>query len=66
MPYSRGRYFLTPPSLPLFAISVVIAIAALLVYYAGISIPVINASRVFDILAIAYVVLLAGVLVRQI
>jgi hypothetical protein len=66
MPYSRGHYFLTPPSLPIFVVSVVIAIAALLVYYAGISIPIINTGRVFDVLALAYVILLVGVLVRQI
>ena len=66
MPYSRGHYFLTPPSLPIFVVSVVIALAALLVSDAGISIPFINTARVFDILAIAYVILLAGVLVRQI
>jgi hypothetical protein len=65
MPYSRGSYFLTPPTLPVFAISAVLAVAALLVRYAGLSIPLINTARVFDILAIAYVVLAAGVLVRR-
>lgn len=65
MPYSRGNFFLTPPSLPIFVVSVVLAIAAVLVGYAGISIPFINTARVFDILAIAYVVLLVGVLVRR-
>jgi hypothetical protein len=48
-----------------FAISAVLAVAALLVRYAGLSIPLINTARVFDILAIAYVVLAAGVLVRR-
>lgn len=65
MPYSRGSYFLTPPTLPVFAISAVLAVAALLVRYAGLSIPLINTARVFDFLAIAYVVLAAGVLVRR-
>ncbi len=65
MPYSRGSYFLTPPTIPVFAISLVLAVAALLMRYAGISIPIIDRARVFDVLAIAYVILLAGVLVRR-
>ena len=65
MPYSRGSFFLTPPTLPVFIISVVLAVAALLVRYAGLSIPLIERARIFDVLAIAYVILLAGVLVRR-
>lgn len=65
MPYSRGSFFLTPPSVPLFVISVVLAVAALLIRYMGLSIPLIDRARVFDVLAIAYVVLAAGVLVRR-
>jgi hypothetical protein len=65
MPYSRGSFFLTPPSVPLFIISVVLAVAALLMRYMGLSIPIIDRARVFDVLAIAYVVLAAGVLVRR-
>jgi hypothetical protein len=65
MPYSRGSFFLTPPSVPLFVISVVLAVAALLVRYMGLSIPIIDRARVFDVLAIAYAVLAAGVLVRR-
>ena len=65
MPHSRGGFFLTLPTIPVFVISLVLAIAALLVRYAGISIPIIDRARVFDVLAIAYVVLLAGVLVRR-
>ena len=65
MPYTRGHFALTPPSIPVFVISLVLAAAALLVRYAGVNIPVVNAARVFDILAIAYVVILAGVLVRR-
>lgn len=48
-----------------FAISVILAILALLVRYAGLSIPVIGGARVFDVLAIAYLLLAAGVLFRQ-
>jgi hypothetical protein len=53
------------PTLPVFAISAVLAVAALLLRYAGVSIPLIDRARVFDVLAIAYVVLAAGVLVRR-
>ena len=42
MPFYRGSSFLTAPTLPVFAISAVLAIAALLVRYAGISIPLID------------------------
>jgi hypothetical protein len=65
MPYSRGSFFLTPPTVPVFAISLIIAIAALLVRYAGIAVPLIDRARVFDVLAIAYVILVAGVVIRR-
>jgi hypothetical protein len=65
MPYARGRYALTPPSVVIFVISLVFAIAAFLVRYAGISLPIINPARIFDVLAIAYVLLALGVLVRR-
>ena len=65
MPYRRGSFALTPPSIPIFVISLILAVIALLVRYAGVSIPLINASRVFDVLAIAYVIMLIGVLVRR-
>ena len=65
MPFSRNRYALTPPSVVVFVVSLIFAIAAFLVRYAGISLPIINPARVFDVLAIAYVVLAAGVLLRR-
>ncbi len=65
MPYRSGSYALTPPSWPVFAVSIVLAIAALLVRYAGVSIPILNAGRIFDVLAIAYVILVAAVLLRR-
>lgn len=65
MPYARGHYALTPPSVVIFVISLVFAIAAFLVRYAGISLPIINPARVFDVLAIAYVLLALGVLLRR-
>ena len=66
MPFRRGGFTLTPPSVVIFVISFILAVLALLVRYAHVSVPVINASRVFDVLAIAYVLLAAGVLIRRI
>lgn len=66
MPFRRGGFALTPPSVIVFVISLVLAVLAMLVRYAGIHVPVINAARVFDVLAIAYVILTVGVLVRGI
>ncbi len=60
-----SSFLLTPPTLPVFLISLVIAAAALLVHYAGVSIPVLTKARAFDVLALAYAVLLIGVLVRR-
>jgi Methyl-accepting chemotaxis protein (MCP) signalling domain len=64
MAFRRGGFVLTPPSIVIFVISVLLALLALLVRYGGVSVPIINASRVFDVLAIAYVLLAAGVLIR--
>ena len=64
MPYRRGGFALTPPSVIVFVISLVLAVLALLVHYAHVSVPIINASRVFDVLASAYVALMVGVLFR--
>jgi hypothetical protein len=66
MPYRRGGFALTPPSLVIFLIAVVLALIALLVRYAHVSVPIISASRIFDVLAIAYVVLVIGVLFRRV
>lgn len=64
MVFRRSGFVLTPPSVLLFVISVVLALAAMLSHYAGVRIPIINASRAFDLLAIGYVVLAVGVLFR--
>jgi hypothetical protein len=64
MPYRRGGFALTPPSMPVFLIAVLLAILAFLVRYAGVSIPIIN-PHVFNVLAIAFVLLVVGVLVRR-
>jgi uncharacterized membrane protein YeaQ/YmgE (transglycosylase-associated protein family) len=59
-----GRFLLTPPTFLVFVISLVLAVLALLVHYAGLRIPIITPANAFDVLAIAYVVLLAGVVFR--
>ena len=61
---SRG-FVLTPPSTIVFLISIVLAVLALLVRYAGVNIPVITPNRVFDALAIAYVILQRRILARE-
>jgi hypothetical protein len=66
MAFRRGGFVLTPPSVWIFAISLVLAVIALLVRYAGVHVPMVNSARVFDVLAIAYVLLTAGVLIRGI
>ena len=66
MPYRRGGFALTSPSLVIFLISVVLALIALLIRYAHVSVPIISASRILDVLAIAYVVLVIGVLFRRV
>jgi hypothetical protein len=66
MPFRRGGFALTPPSVLFFVISMVLAVLALLVHYAHVSVPIINASRVFDVLALGYIVLMVGVLFRRV
>jgi hypothetical protein len=65
MAFRRSSYVLTPPSWPIFAISLVLAVLAILVRYAHVSVPIINAARVFDILVIAWLLLAAGVVFRR-
>jgi hypothetical protein len=64
MPYTRPirRFYLTPPSVPLFLVSVILAVLAVLATYGKMSI--FNASYAFLVLLIAYLVLLAGTLFR--
>src|SRR5215469_11245010 len=66
MPYRRGGFALTPPSVFIFLVSLALAAVAMLVYYAHTPMPIINTSHVFDLLAIAYVVLTIGVLFRRV
>lgn len=65
MPYRRGSFALTPPSIAVFIVSLILAIIAFLMRYAGLSIPVLRPQYVFDVLAIAYILMLVGVLVRR-
>jgi hypothetical protein len=65
MVYRRGSFVLTPPSLALFVVSLILAIVAFLIRYGGVRIAVINPAHIFEVLAIAYVLLVAGVLVRR-
>jgi len=64
MPYRRGGFALTPPSIVIFVISLILAAIAFLVHYAHVSVPIVSSARVFDVLAIAYVALMVGVLFR--
>ncbi|MBR1124375.1 hypothetical protein JQ628_22800 [Bradyrhizobium lablabi] len=50
---------LSAPTLPVFLISVVLTVIALLVHYAGVSIPYAG-KHVFEVLLVAYAVLFAG------
>ena len=63
---TRRGFELTPPTFVVFIISVVLALVAVLEHYAHISVPLVSSSHVFDVLTVAYVVLLAGVLFRGI
>jgi len=65
MVFRRGGFNLTPPSTVVFVISVALAVVALLVRYGGVRIPIVSPARVFDVLAIAYALLAAGVLFRR-
>jgi hypothetical protein len=61
---SRRSFELTPPSFVVFVISVILALAAVLVHYGHIAIPLIGAAHVFDVLLAGYVVMLIGVLFK--
>jgi hypothetical protein len=56
-------YWLTPPSRAVFILSVFLALLALLVKYANVSIPVVN-NYTFETLLVAFLMLLAGNLFR--
>ena len=60
MPYRRGGFALTPPSVMVFVISLVLAALALAVHHAQFSVPIIKTSPGFVGLANAYILLLVG------
>lgn len=65
MAYRRGAFALTPPTIVVFVISLIFAVISLLMYY-KVAIPVINPRYVYEVLLIAYLLLLAGVVFRRI
>ncbi len=66
MPYTRPnrRFYLTPPAVPTFVISVLLAVLAVLAVYGHI--PQLHSIGGFTLLLIAYAVLLLGTLLRGI
>jgi hypothetical protein len=58
-----ARYWLTPPIQAVFFISVLLALLALLVRYAGVAIPVVS-EYALETLVLAFFLLLAGNLFR--
>ncbi len=57
------RTWLTPPTYPIFLISIVLFILALFAHYGGVNVPVVS-QHTWETLLIAYVVLLIGNLFR--
>ena len=66
MPYRRGSFALTPPSVVIFLIALVLALFAMLAHYTHAAMPLLASSHTFDALAIAFVLLTIGVLFRGI
>lgn len=62
---SSARPLLYPPSFGLLIASVIVAGVALLIRYTSIDVPIVNSAYVFEILLIAYAVLLFGVLIGR-
>jgi hypothetical protein len=58
-----ASYWLTPPSRAVFFLSVLLALLAVLVRYAHVSIPVVSAYT-FETLLIGFLLLLAGNIFR--
>lgn len=63
MALRRASLPLTAPTVPVFAIAVILAVLAMLAQYGGVDIPLIS-EHVFNTLAAAFVVMTAGVLLR--
>lgn len=63
MALRRAGLPLTAPTVPLFAVAVILAVLAMLAQYGGVDIPLIS-EHVFNTLAVAFAILTAGVLLR--
>ena len=63
MPFRRGSFALTPPSVPIFLIALVLTVLGALVKYKLVAIPAISAHS-FELVLIGAVLLLAGALLR--
>jgi hypothetical protein len=65
MPYARARrFFLTPPSVPVFFVSILLALLAVLVTYGYVT--AIRSSYAFTVLLISYALLMIGCLFRRV
>ncbi len=60
---ARSTFQLTAPTVPLFVIAVVLALAALIAHFGGVTIPVVSAY-VVETLTAAFAVLTVGVVFR--
>ena len=61
----RSAFALTAPGMPVFAIALLLALAALVANYGGVAIPWIS-GHVIETLAAAFALLTAGVVLRGI
>ena len=61
----RSAFALTAPSVPVFAIALLLALAAVVANYGGVAIPWIS-GHVIETLAAAFALLTAGVVLRGI
>lgn len=60
---TRPAFVLTAPTVPVFVIAVVLAIAALIAHFGGVAIPWVS-GHVVETLTAAFAVLTAGVVFR--
>lgn len=63
MAFRRASYMLTAPTMPVFAIAVVVAALSALVRYKVVSIAALN-PHTYEMMLISVVLLVAGVLLR--
>jgi hypothetical protein len=63
MANARGAFALTAPTVPVFGIALVLAVAALAAHFGGVGIPWIS-GHVVETLGIAFALLTAGVVLK--